>query len=94
MGIRSYFSGGTLARLSDGSYCIIRDLGLVKGGKGLRHFECLLRFGIFSKLIEIFDRPRGFFKFYTMVAPPRPKIASDSLAQALTPKKYSPRLQG
>jgi hypothetical protein len=77
MGIRSYFSGGTLAQLSDGSYCIIRDLGLVKGGKGLRHFECLLRFGIFSKLIEIFDRPRGYSGRLeargacTMVAPPK-----------------------
>ena len=48
-----YFRGGRLARMSDGSYCIIRDLGLVKGGKGLRHFECILRFGIFSKLVGI-----------------------------------------
>ena len=38
----SYFRGAKLARMSDGSYCIIRDLGLVKGGKGLRHFERLL----------------------------------------------------
>ena len=42
MGIRSYFRGGRLARMSDGTRCIIRDLGLVKGGKGLRHFERLL----------------------------------------------------
>ena len=51
-----YFRGGRLARMSDGSYCIIRDLGLVKGGKGLRHFECILRFGIFSKLVGIILR--------------------------------------
>jgi hypothetical protein len=58
MGIRSYFTGGRLARMSDGSYCIVRDLGLVKGGKGLRHFECLLRFGVFSKLVRIlWDSP-------------------------------------
>jgi hypothetical protein len=25
------------ARMSSGQYCLIRDLGLVKGGKGLRH---------------------------------------------------------
>jgi hypothetical protein len=57
MGIRGYFKGGRLVRMSDGSRCIIRDLGLVKGGKGLRHFDCLLRLtveGVFSKLVQIF----------------------------------------
>ena len=49
-----YFKGADLARMSDGSYCIVRDLGLVKGGRGLRHFECLLRFGLLSKLVQIF----------------------------------------
>lgn len=37
-----YFKGSELAQMSDGTYCIIRDLGLVKGGKGLRHHETLL----------------------------------------------------
>ena len=36
------FKGSKLARMSDGSYCIIRDLGLVKGGKGMRHHEVLV----------------------------------------------------
>jgi hypothetical protein len=57
MGIRSHFRGGRLVRMSDGSRCIIRDLGLVKGGKGLRHFECLLRLtieGVLSKLVQVF----------------------------------------
>jgi len=31
-----------LARMSSGHYCLIRDLGLVKGGKGLRHHEVTL----------------------------------------------------
>jgi len=31
-----------LARMSSGLYCLIRDLGLVKGGKGLRHHEVAL----------------------------------------------------
>lgn len=31
-----------LARMSSGRYCLIRDLGLVKGGKGLRHHELVL----------------------------------------------------
>jgi hypothetical protein len=33
-------------RMSDGTWSIIRDLGLVKGGKGLRHHECLFSFRI------------------------------------------------
>ncbi|WP_291608082.1 hypothetical protein [Bradyrhizobium sp.] len=28
--------------MSSGHYCLIRDLGLVKGGKGLRHHEVVL----------------------------------------------------
>ena len=31
-----------MARMSSGRYCIIRDLGLVKGGKGMRRHEELL----------------------------------------------------
>jgi hypothetical protein len=30
--------------MSSGTYCIIRDLGLVKGGKGMRHHEVLVTF--------------------------------------------------
>jgi hypothetical protein len=33
-----------LARMSSGHYCLFRDLGPVKGGKGLRHHEVLLDF--------------------------------------------------
>lgn len=55
-GMLGYFKGAELARMSDGSYCIIRDLGLVKGGKGLRHHENLLTLsikGIASKFVQI-----------------------------------------
>jgi len=31
-----------LARMSGGRRCLIRDLGFVKGGKGLRHHELLM----------------------------------------------------
>jgi hypothetical protein len=34
------------ARMSSGRYCLIRDLGLVKGGKGLRHHEVLIAFSL------------------------------------------------
>ncbi len=33
-----------LARMSDGHYCLVRDLGLVKGGKGLKHHEVVVDF--------------------------------------------------
>ena len=36
------FKNARLARMSSGHYCVIRDLGLVKGGKGLRHHEVVL----------------------------------------------------
>ena len=42
--VRKYFQGAKFARMSSGTYCIIRDLGLVKGGKGMRHHEVLLTF--------------------------------------------------
>jgi hypothetical protein len=56
MGISGYFKGAVLARMSDGTYCIIRPLGLVKGGKGLKHHENLLKLsvrGVAAKLPEI-----------------------------------------
>jgi hypothetical protein len=28
--------------MSDGHYCLVRDLGLVKGGRGLRHHEIVV----------------------------------------------------
>ena len=34
------------ARMSGGQYCLIRDLGLVKGGKGLRHHEVVLTLSV------------------------------------------------
>jgi hypothetical protein len=40
--VRNRFRGARLARMSSGDYCVIRDLGLVKGGKGLRHHEVVL----------------------------------------------------
>ena len=36
------FGNTRLAKMSSGHYCVIRDLGLVKGGKGLRHHEVVL----------------------------------------------------
>ena len=36
------FKNTRLAKMSSGHYCVIRDLGPVKGGKGLRHHEVVL----------------------------------------------------
>jgi hypothetical protein len=30
--------------MSDGHYCFVRDLGPVKGGKGMRHHEVIIDF--------------------------------------------------
>ena len=40
------FKNTRLAKMSSGHYCVIRDLGLVKGGKGLRHHEVVLDLSI------------------------------------------------
>jgi hypothetical protein len=42
--VRNVFRGVKLARMSSGHYRIIRDLGPVKGGKGLRHHDVVLDF--------------------------------------------------
>ncbi|QWG15960.1 hypothetical protein KMZ29_15565 [Bradyrhizobium sediminis] len=39
--------------MSSGRYCLIRDLGLVKGGKGLRHHEVLIAFSLQAALQRI-----------------------------------------
>jgi hypothetical protein len=50
------FKDCRLARMSSGHYCLIRDLGKVKGGKGLRHHEVLLELtwrGLFLMLKSV-----------------------------------------
>jgi hypothetical protein len=32
--------------MSSGRYCVVRDLGLVKGGKGMRHHEVVMAFSL------------------------------------------------
>lgn len=62
MRIRSCLQGVKLVRMSDGSYCIVRNLGKLKGGLGIRCHETLLRLtpeGIVSKLTDIFRHVAG-----------------------------------
>ena len=40
------FKNSRLARMSSGRHCLIRDLGPVKGGKGLKHHEVVVEFSL------------------------------------------------
>ena len=53
------FENCRLARMSDGHYCIVRDLGLVKGGKGMKHHEVVVDFnrrGLMALLKRLLTR--------------------------------------
>jgi hypothetical protein len=39
--------------MSDGHYCLVRDLGPVKGGKGIRHHDVVVDFS-FRGMIQLF----------------------------------------
>ena len=51
--------------MSDGTYCVIRDLGLVKGGKGMRHHEVLVTFSVRIFLKRIRRRGLPSLQFFT-----------------------------
>jgi hypothetical protein len=70
-----------IVRMSNGRYCLIRDLGLVKGGKGLRHHELLLELSW-----------RGIFQF--ALAKIRNRAAKGSRTQASKPIQAVPQLDG
>jgi hypothetical protein len=52
------FKGCRLALMSDGHYCLLRSLGPVKGGNGLKHHEVVIDFSrqgmvkLFRRLID------------------------------------------
>jgi hypothetical protein len=50
------FKGCRLARMSSGRYCVVRDLGLVKGGKGMRHHEVVFAFSL-RELVKRLRQP-------------------------------------
>jgi hypothetical protein len=51
----SLFKGCRLARMSDGHYCLLRDLGPVKGGRGMKHHEVVIDFGR-RGIVKLFRR--------------------------------------
>jgi hypothetical protein len=59
--LRTHFKSLRLARMSSGTYCIIRDLGPVKGGKGMKHHEVLVTFSLRALWASIRSacRPKG-----------------------------------
>jgi hypothetical protein len=44
--------------MSDGHYCLVRDLGLVKGGRGLKHHEIVVTFTVRG----VFKATLGFIR--------------------------------
>ncbi len=50
--------GCRLARMSDGHYCLLRDLGPVKGGRGMRRHDVVIDFG-WRGVVVIFRRLIG-----------------------------------
>ena len=40
----AFFKDSRLARMSDGHYCLLRNLGPVKGAKGMKHHEVVIDF--------------------------------------------------
>ena len=59
--VMAHSSDCRLARMSSGRYCPIRDLGAVRGGKGLKHHEVVVDFtrrGLFRFVLKYPQRCR------------------------------------
>ena len=54
--------GVRLARMSSGTWCLVRDLGPVKGGKGMKHFQPIVTFSARGLYKFIRDRDASFVK--------------------------------
>lgn len=54
--------GVRLARMSSGTWCLVRDLGPVKGGKGMKHFQPIVTFSVRGLYAFIRDRDTSFIK--------------------------------
>lgn len=54
--------GVRFARMSNGTWCLVKDLGLVKGGKGMKHFQPIVTFSASGLWKLIRDRDTSFVK--------------------------------
>jgi hypothetical protein len=93
--VRSHFQGAKFARMSSGTYCVIRDLGLVKGGKGMRHHEVLVTFSFraFWRWIAVICRDAVGKKRRAawLQRLPEPVSENASQAVAVSPLRRLPR---
>ena len=58
-----------MARMSDGHYCFMRDLGPVKGGKGMKHHEVIIDFnrrGVVTFVRSMFAKVRSLRPVQTL----------------------------
>jgi hypothetical protein len=72
--VRNYFKDAQFVRMSDGTLCLIRDLGLVKGGKGLKHHETLVSFTVRGV-------PAGIRAFIAAWPAREPELRADAAKQ-------------
>jgi hypothetical protein len=56
------FESVRLARMSSGTWCLVKDLGPVKGGKGMKHFQPIVTFNVKGLWNFIRDRDASFVK--------------------------------
>ena len=54
--VRNYFKDARPARMSDGALYLVRDLGPVKGGKGMKHHEVVMPLSV-RGLMNVAVRP-------------------------------------
>jgi hypothetical protein len=93
--VRNHFRGAKFARMSSGTYCVIRDLGLVKGGKGMRHHEVLVTFSFrafwrwIGKVAK--DAPGKKRRSAWLQRLPEPVSENASQAVAVSPLRGLPR---
>ena len=76
--VRSYFKAATLARMSDGTLCLVRDLGLVKGGKGMKRHETLVIFSLRGLLAGLRLPRRGAKYLSAKWSVPEPELRTNS----------------
>jgi hypothetical protein len=74
-----HFKNCRLARMSDGHFCIIRDLGPVKGGKGLKHHEVVIDFTwrALVRVLPLRRRRKRFQAVQTERSPLTPSLAKN-----------------
>jgi hypothetical protein len=92
--VRNHFRDAKFARMSSGTYCVIRDLGLVKGGKGMRHHEVLMTFSfraLWRWIGKVTKDAIGKRRTAWLQRFPEPVSENASQAVAVSPLRRLPR---